>query len=609
MGMMMIHIQNERLELLKEPSPLTYTRDVKDAWNAQYDLSRDLTDLVEEFTETVIPAFKTMVANDANPKQAWRIVYLHEGTPYAKIDIEGGGVKLTGSFNDKVMRVKEADEFYKATRDTFYDYLLDIFGHSLLESSLSATMAAVASAMGGSSASFKSSDDVDAIIEKISQETKAEIVKPKETMADYVCNDVLKEQLDQIVDFFEHRDKYVNAGIEIPKGVLFKGPPGTGKTYAARCIAGTVDCYFMICTASSLQGMYIGSGAANIKAVFKGARVLAEKSGKGVIVFIDELDSVGNRTGDTGGAGDEVNRTINQLLAEMSGFNDDENIMVMGATNFSDVIDPALLRSGRFSRQITIDYPDDEQREQMLEHYGMKLKMPVAWDLADAAALTKSFTPADIKEAINVAAIKCVRKGEAEVSLDALNEAINEVITKDVRKPDNPKTLDLVTGHECGHVLMEVITKGTLPTKVTNYAYGDAGGFTQPSEILTGIVTKEDLINEVMILLGGRAAEEVLFKRITTGASNDLEKAKRILKNYFEKYDFEAYVVEDLDQTVINKLNDYYADTVHYLENNIMQLKRLCKALKSKRVLYAADIATLVTVPLGMSAATTPVIY
>jgi cell division protease FtsH len=278
----------------------------------------------------------------------------------------------------------------------------------------------------------------------------------------------------------------------------------------------------------------------------------------------------------------------------MSGFDSKDNVMVMAATNFPELLDPALLRSGRFSRQITIDYPDETQREAMLKYYSSKLKLPVGYDLAEATALTKTFTPADIKEVVNSAAIKAVRAKSPRVSLGDLNEAINEVISKDIRKPDDPKLLDLVTAHECGHVLMEVLLKNTVPTKVTNYAYGGAGGFTQPSNVLTGIVKDVDILNEVKMLLGGRAAEQVCMKYVTTGASNDLEKAKAWLKKYYSAYNFETYSVKDLDQRVVDTIDSLYKETLDALETNKAYLNALVSELSAKRVLYSSDIAALV---------------
>ena len=376
--------------------------------------------------------------------------------------------------------------------------------------------------------------------------------------------------------------------------------PGTGKTYAARCIAGSVDCYFITCTASSLQGMYIGSGAENIRAIFKGARLLAEKSGKGVILFIDELDSFGDRQNRSGGAGGEEDRTLNQLLAEMSGFTETENIMVLAATNFPERLDSALMRSGRFGRQITIDYPDDEERKHMVTYYFNKIKMSIESGVTyeDIAALTKGLTPADIKEIANEAGILTIRQSKTEITLDNINEAVNKVITKNIRHPDKSnEELRLVTAHECGHVIAEVLYNKTIPIKVTNYAYGDAGGFTQSAEVLSGILPKDRFINEIKILLGGRAAEEVICGYITNGASNDLEKAKKLIYSYFQYYNFEKYEVKELDQLVINKIDDLYKEVVEDFKekanNNV--LRNLISELSHDRVLYSSNIVGIVS--------------
>ena len=263
----------------------------------------------------------------------------------------------------------------KIILQTIQDEIADIYLRcSAASATISSTISKMSKAVGATgTASAPGSVDLDRLCEDISNNTKAEIVKPKETLKDYICNDLLKQELEEIKDFFENSGTYKAANVEIPKGILFKGPWGTGKTYAARCIAGTVDCYFMTCTASALQGQYIGSGAENIRMIFKGAKILAEKSGKGVILFIDELDSFGDRQHRSGGAGGEEDRTLNQLLAEMSGFTDSENIMVLAATNFPERLDSALMRSGRFGRQITIDYPDDKERLHMVNYYFNKI--------------------------------------------------------------------------------------------------------------------------------------------------------------------------------------------------------------------------------------------
>lgn len=438
-------------------------------------------------------------------------------------------------------------------------------------------------------------DKLDDIIEQIKKHTKADIVKPKETLADYVCDSTLKDELIEIKDFFENEAVYKSLNIKLPKGILFKGVPGTGKTFAARCIAGSTDCYFMSCTASALQGMYVGSGAENIRLVFKGAKALRDASKKGIIIFIDEIDSFGSRESHKGGGGGEEDRTLNQLLAEMSGFEDEEGIMILGATNYPERLDDALMRSGRFSRQITIERPEEAARRNLIDHYFGKIKMPLTGtDVDEICALTVNFTPADIQEVANEAAILAVRVGSKEITLIEVNEAINKVITKNIRRPDKAGMPETVAVHEIGHVVAELIYLGTISLKVTNYSYGSAGGFTQPAKILEGLITKAQLKGHVMALLGGRVAES-MYGEISTGASEDLARAKKAIEAYYETYHFEAYKVEELKQLVLNTLDEWTAELyTKFTEPDTKTIIHgLVHALKSKRTLYQSDIAAI----------------
>ena len=437
------------------------------------------------------------------------------------------------------------------------------------------------------------SEELDEIIEHIKKHTKADIVKPKETLADYVCDSTLKEELEEIKDFFENEHVYKGLNIKLPKGILFKGVPGTGKTFAARCIAGSTECYFMSCTASALQGMYVGSGAENIRLVFKGAKALRDASKKGVIIFIDEIDSFGSRESHKGGGGGEEDRTLNQLLAEMSGFEDEEGIMILAATNYPERLDDALMRSGRFSRQITIERPEEAARRNLIDHYFGKIKMPlVGTDVDEICALTVNFTPADIQEVANESAILAVRIGAKEISLIEVNEAVNKVITKNIRRPDKAGMPEVVAIHEIGHVVAELIYLNTISLKVTNFSYGTAGGFTQPAKILEGLITDKQLKGHVMALLGGRVAES-MYGDISTGASEDLERAKRSIKAYYETYHFKPYKAEELKQLVLDTLDEWTNELyVKFTEPDVKTIiHKLIIELKSKRTLYQSDIA------------------
>ena len=560
--------------------PIEYTPLKSEAFTHQLD-NEELADTTE-IEETVIKNIQ--------------ILYEETGSLNLTIDFEHeservGFLSLSSKDCNATILNKSYVKFILMCKNVISDNLIDIISKSKTIATISGIVSEPTSL-----AIEKEDSDIEELIEKISSKTKADILKPKETLDDYMCNSMLKEELEEIKDFFENEDKYKTAGVQTPKGVLFKGAPGTGKTYAARCLAGSTDCYFMSCTASALQGMYIGSGAENIRDVFKGAKALREASKKGVYLFIDELDSFGNRNTRTGGAGGEEDRTLNQLLAEMSGFEDSEGIMILGATNFPERIDEALTRSGRFSRQITINKPDFIERKAMISYYLKKLTLNLEdTDEDEIACITKGLTPADLKEIINEAAILSIRKKESTISMANINEAVNKVITKNIRTPDGKLDIHLVSAHESGHVLSEILYIGSCPIKVTSYGYGDAGGFTQPGSSLEGIYDKERYIAEIKTLLGGRAAELVLCGQITNGASNDFERAKAHIKRYYSIYHFEKYNVKDLDQIIIDTLDKLFNEVVEDFkkEDNFKILMKLTEELNVIRVMYTKDITRI----------------
>lgn len=590
--------KNEWLESSPSGGPLTFTLDFNKAYSKKYDLDTitSLYDLAKEIYDVVINIINVSKSKKVN------IIIVKDPMVNKPLLIYSANtdsdIILTMDILDDDLRLNMDD------KDIYYqigNYINDLLKDYIFKKHISSAMAKASEDLGidlfGVSETSKSEDNVDDIIKFINTKTKATVSKPKETMADYVCNNTLKSELEEICDFFKNEKIYKDKNITIPKGILLKGEPGTGKTYAARCIAGTVESYFLHTTASALQGMYIGSGAENIKQLFKGARKLRDATDKGVFIFLDEIDSLGSRESHTGGgASGEEDRTLNQLLAELSGFDDDERIMVMAATNYPNRLDDALMRSGRFSRQITIDYPDENERYNLVKYYFSKIKM----DLKDTnyneiAFLTDSLSPADIKEISNEAAILAIRNNREDILLEDINEAINKVITKNIRNEDNIEDTELVAAHEAGHVLAELIFNKTVPIKVTNYSYGSAGGFTQSSRNRSGLQSSGDLGNRICILLGGRAAEEVMTGKITTGASNDLYKARNILKSYYETYMFEKYDVEKIDQIVIDDIFIYYQNVLETFNEHKEQLKAITNALISKRVLYKSDLIGIYT--------------
>jgi cell division protease FtsH len=271
--------------------------------------------------------------------------------------------------------------------------------------------------------------------------------------------------------------------------------------------------------------------------------------------------------------------------------------MLLAATNYPERIDDALMRSGRFSRQINIEYPEYEERKHLVDYYLGQLNIPLEEDatIPNITNLTDGLSPADIKEISNEAAIMAIRYKQVEIKIDYINEAINKVITKNIRKPDSPDVdYKLIAAHECGHVLAEYLYDKSIPIKVTNYSYGNAGGFTQSASRLEGILPKEQFLNRVKTLLAGRAAEEVICGYITNGASNDLEKAKKILKAYYKYYNFEYYEAKDLDQLILKDLHKYYDEVKTLFETECKDvLEHLTNELTSKRIMYKKDILGL----------------
>lgn len=576
---------------LSSMSPVSFSADSTEA--LAYTLDLNSANIENDILEYIVKPVTAILKYDINIKVL--VLIEEEGTGEILCKLMVSEVGVIKSTNPKV-----TDAYVNETFTKIQEVIAESAAMIYLRgaaSGLSKTISSLSKAMGKGSGklSVAGTKDVDKIIEVINNETKGHVVKPTVTLKDYVGGKILLEELNEVKDFMERYEDYKKLNIELPIGILFKGEPGTGKTYAAKCIAGSTDCYFISCTASSLQGMYIGSGSQNIRELFSGAKALQEASGKGVIIFIDEIDSLGSRENHRGGAGGEEDRTVNQLLAEMSGFEDTEKIMVMAATNYADRLDDALTRSGRFSRQINIPYPRLSEREYLVEYYFNRIDLKILDTTHnDIALLCHGLSPADIKEIANESAILAIRNKRDSITLEDINEAVNKCITKNVRNEDKDYT-DIVTAHECGHVLAEYLYLGEVSIKVTNYSYGDAGGFTQPSFRLEGIIPDWKFVADVKTLLAGRAAEEVIMNVKTNGASNDLQKAANIITSYYDTYFFNNYKVSELEQLVNDKLEEVYNSVVEDFrkDENLEKLNKLIDELNSKRVLYKMEISAI----------------
>jgi len=360
--------------------------------------------------------------------------------------------------------------------------------------------------------------------------------KVKTRFADVAGVDEAKEELMEVVDFLKSPKKYTDIGGKIPKGVLLVGPPGTGKTLLARAVAGEAGVPFFRISGSDFVEMFVGVGASRVRDLFRTAREKAP-----CIIFIDELDAIGKSRVNNLGGNDEREQTLNQLLVEMDGFDNEKGLIILAATNRADILDPALLRPGRFDRQVPVERPDVKGREAILRIHAKNVKIEPSVDFNSVAHGTSGFAGADLANVVNEAALLAVRNGRKQVTMEDFNEAIDKVSIglKKKNKSENEKERKLVAFHETGHALVGAFTPDFPPVNkitVVPRSHG-VGGFTQyREEEESNFKTKRDLINEVDSFLGGRAAEQIMLGEISTGASNDISNATAIIKSMITDY-------------------------------------------------------------------------
>ena len=360
----------------------------------------------------------------------------------------------------------------------------------------------------------------------------------KATFDDVAGADEEKEELKEIVDFLRDNKKYTEIGARIPKGVLLLGPPGTGKTLLARAVAGEAKVPFFSISGSDFVEMFVGVGASRVRDLFEQAKKNAP-----AIIFIDEIDAVGRQRGaGLGGGHDEREQTLNQRLVEMDGFEDNDSVIVMAATNRRDILDPALLRPGRFDRQILVGYPDVKGREAILKVHTRNKPLAPDVDLETIAKSTVGFTGADLENLVNEASLLAARKNKKAITKDELEEASikvvagpekkSKVITEDEKK--------LTAYHEGGHALCTYYSKSQDKVhQVSIIPRGQAGGFTMSLPVKDkSYVSKNEMYENIVVLLGGRVAEKLILDDISTGASNDLERATSTARNMVTRYGF-----------------------------------------------------------------------
>jgi cell division protease FtsH len=376
--------------------------------------------------------------------------------------------------------------------------------------------------------------------------------KMRVRFSDVAGADEEKEELREIVEFLKEPKKYVELGARIPKGVLLVGPPGTGKTLLAKAVAGEAGTPFFSISGSDFVEMFVGVGASRVRDLFEQAKKNAP-----CIVFIDEIDAVGRHRGaGLGGGHDEREQTLNQLLVEMDGFGINEGVIILAATNRPDILDPALMRPGRFDRRVVVNYPDIRGREEILKVHSRNKPLDPDVDLKDIAKTTPGFTGADLENLLNEAALLAARKNKKAISMDEIKEANYKVIMGPEKKSRviSDKEKRLTAYHEAGHAIAVRLVSSTVKVdRVTIIPSGRAGGFTsyKPDED-RHYTTKSQLIEQIMVALGGRAAEELVLDEVSTGASGDLQKANQIARDMITKYGMS----ENLSNLVFGDEND-----------------------------------------------------
>ncbi|MDD5174005.1 MAG: ATP-dependent zinc metalloprotease FtsH [Candidatus Omnitrophota bacterium] len=347
--------------------------------------------------------------------------------------------------------------------------------------------------------------------------------------------DEAKEELKEIIEFLKDPKKFQRLGGKIPKGVLVMGPPGTGKTLLAKAVAGEANVPFFSISGSDFVEMFVGVGASRVRDLFDQAKRSAKQSARGAIIFMDEIDAVGRqRFAGIGGGHDEREQTLNALLVEMDGFNTQEGVILIAATNRPDVLDPALLRPGRFDRQVVIDRPDIVGREAILKVHVKNIKVDPAVDLNSLAKQTPGFSGADLANLINEGALLAARRNKEMVTMEEMQESIERVMAGPERKSRviSKREKEVISYHESGHALLALLIPGAAPLhKVTILPRGMALGYTMllPTEDRY-IKMRNELLGEITGLLGGRASEELVYNEFSTGARNDLEVATNIAR-------------------------------------------------------------------------------
>ena len=411
-----------------------------------------------------------------------------------------------------------------------------------------------------------------------------------------------KEEVAELIDFLKNPNKFQSMGARIPKGVLLVGPPGTGKTLLAKAVAGEANVPFYFISGSDFVELFVGIGASRVRDMFKQAKQNAP-----CLVFIDEIDAVGRQRGTgLGGGHDEREQTLNQLLTEMDGFGANEGIIIIAATNRPDVLDPALLRPGRFDRQVTVNLPDVKGREEILAVHARNKVFSPSVKLSNIAKRTVGFSGADLENLLNEAALLAVRRGKKEISMAEIDEATDRVLMGPAKKSKKytEKERQMVAHHEAGHVVLGLkLDDANDVQKVTIIPRGYAGGYAMmlPREE-TYTSTKKELLERITGLLGGRVAEELVYNEVSTGAHNDFEKATKIARAMVAEYgmsDLGPIQFEQQEGGVFlgrdyNKTRNFSNEIAHEIDLEMRKIINECYVNAKKIISENMDLLELI---------------
>lgn len=536
----------------------------------------------------------------------------------SKIVVRGQLADIQRFLDDIKPYQASADEAisYNLTRATDNSFLMEMIPTIIIMIILIVAWVLIMKKMGGGGLGGKEMSFGKAKIKNTNDE------KRKTTFDDVAGADEEKEELAEVVEFLKAPEKYNKLGARIPKGVLLVGPPGTGKTLLARAVAGEAGVPFFSISGSDFVEMFVGVGASRVRDLFDQA-----KKNSPCIIFIDEIDAVGRQRGaGLGGGNDEREQTLNQLLVEMDGFGANEGVILIAATNRPDVLDPALMRPGRFDRQVVVSYPDVNGREAILKVHARKKPLAPDVNLKTIAKTTAGFTGADLENLLNEAALLAARKDKKAITMDEIKEATVKVVVGAEKKSKvmSEKEKKLTAYHEAGHaILFDKLETQDPVHEISIIPTGMAGGYTMPlpSEDKS-YNSRRGMYEDIVVSLGGRVAEELIMDDISTGASNDIEKATKTARAMVTKYgmtkelgcvcygtdnnsvflgrdmgsrtqDYSEATAAKIDQLVLDMVNKAYADATKILSENMDKLHDIAKYLIKHEKMGSEDFTAV----------------